>query len=329
MLYLIGLGLGSFSDLTIKGLDVLKKCDYVYLDSYTSIFSEENINELKITEKCIFPADREFVEQSSEILDRAKEYDVAFLVIGDPLGATTHSDIILRAVERSIPYQIIHNASVITAVGCCGLHLYNFGITVSIPLWDEFGRPESFVDKILKNMRNGFHTLCLLDIKVKERSLENILRDRNIFEPPRFMTCCEAVYQIVEALNNKTDDLLDGSNSLVASCVVISLSRIGSDDQKIIVSRISDVYKAQANLNNPEVIFGGPPHCIIVPGKIHLLESEFLLARYQNKVENQSYLPKFYTFDLEESDDVLQTFQNLVDTHNKTIHSIQLPQSPG
>ncbi|VDQ13790.1 unnamed protein product [Trichobilharzia regenti] len=166
MLYLIGLGLGSFSDLTIKGLDVLKKCDYVYLDSYTSIFSEENINELKITEKCIFPADREFVEQSSEILDRAKEYDVAFLVIGDPLGATTHSDIILRAVERSIPYQIIHNASVITAVGCCGLHLYNFGITVSIPLWDEFGRPESFVDKILKNMRNGFHTLCLLDIKV-------------------------------------------------------------------------------------------------------------------------------------------------------------------
>ncbi|CAH8875509.1 unnamed protein product [Trichobilharzia szidati] len=322
MLYLIGLGLGSFSDLTIKGLDVLKKCDYVYLDSYTSIFSEENINELKIAEKCIFPADREFVEQSSEILDRAKEHDVAFLVIGDPLGATTHSDIILRAVERNIPYQIIHNASVITAVGCCGLQLYNFGITVSIPLWDEFGRPESFFDKILKNLRNGFHTLCLLDIKVKERTLENLLRDRKIFEPPRFMNCFEAVYQIVEALNKKSEDLLEWANPIVKSCIVISLSRIGSDDQKIIVSRISDVYKARMNLNNPEVIFGGPPHSIIIPGTIHPLEAEFLLARYQNKVEDQSYLPKFFIF--EEDGYVLHHFKNLLYTHNRTINSIQL-----
>ena len=37
--------------------------------------------------------------------------------------ATTHSDLILRATERNISYQVVHNASIINAVGCCGLQV--------------------------------------------------------------------------------------------------------------------------------------------------------------------------------------------------------------
>lgn len=74
--------------------------------------------------------------------------------------------LIIRAVEEGIPYKILHNASIMTAVGCSGLQLYNFGITVTVPFWDEFGKPESFFDNIERNFLNGFHTLCLLDIKV-------------------------------------------------------------------------------------------------------------------------------------------------------------------
>jgi diphthine synthase len=37
MLYLIGLGLGDPSDLTLKGLEIIKKCERVYLESYTSL----------------------------------------------------------------------------------------------------------------------------------------------------------------------------------------------------------------------------------------------------------------------------------------------------
>ncbi|CAH8662264.1 unnamed protein product [Heterobilharzia americana] len=324
MLYLIGLGLGSFSDLTMKGFDILKKCDFVYLDNYTSIFSGENVDELNMTGKCIIPADREFVEQSSEILDRAEKNDVAFLVIGDPLGATTHSDIILRAVERNIPYRIIHNASVITAVGCCGLHLYNFGAIVSIPLWDELGHPESFYDKILTNIRNGFHTLCLLDIKVKERSLENILRDRKIYEPPRFMSCCEAISQVAEILKKNEDQQNNRNMGITTSCIVISLSRIGSNDEKIVVSRIADMNEAETDPKKSEQNFGGPPHSIIIPGIIHPLESEFLLARYRTNGENQLHLPRLYTNDSQMSDDTLNTFQNVINVHNQAVRSIQL-----
>jgi diphthine synthase len=48
---------------------------------------------------------------------------VAFLVGGDPLSATTHTDLILRAVQLNIPYKIIHNASIMNAIGSCGLQV--------------------------------------------------------------------------------------------------------------------------------------------------------------------------------------------------------------
>ena len=37
MLYIVGLGLGDERDITLRGLDAVKKCARVYLEAYTSI----------------------------------------------------------------------------------------------------------------------------------------------------------------------------------------------------------------------------------------------------------------------------------------------------
>lgn len=118
-------------------------------------------------------------EGADEILDASLTQDVAFLVVGDPFGATTHSDLMLRARERRVQVQTVHNASIINAVGCTGLQLYRFGETVSIPFWTDSWKPDSFFDKILDNRTRGMHTLCLLDIKIKERSVENMMSGRS------------------------------------------------------------------------------------------------------------------------------------------------------
>jgi diphthine synthase len=48
-------------------------------------------------------ADRELVESDAdEILPKSDDEDVAFLVVGDPFGATTHTDLVLRAKEKNI-----------------------------------------------------------------------------------------------------------------------------------------------------------------------------------------------------------------------------------
>ncbi|KAJ0032829.1 hypothetical protein NQD34_002910 [Periophthalmus magnuspinnatus] len=177
VLFLIGLGLGDAQDITVKGLAAVKRCSRVYLEVYTSILTEGKEKLEEFYGKELILADRDLVEQGAEeILRDADTTDVGFLVVGDPFGATTHSDLVLRAVHAGIPYRVIHNASIMNAIGCCGLQLYNFGETVSFVFWTETWKPESYFDKICKNRVMGLHTLCLLDIKVKEQSIENMMR---------------------------------------------------------------------------------------------------------------------------------------------------------
>lgn len=47
MLYVIGLGLGDAKDITVKGLEIVKSCELIYLEAYTSILTcgkEELVN---------------------------------------------------------------------------------------------------------------------------------------------------------------------------------------------------------------------------------------------------------------------------------------------
>lgn len=66
-------------------------------------------------------------------------------------SATTHTDLMLRARGVGAEVQVIHNASVMGAVASCGLQLYNFGQTVSIPLFEGDWRPTSFLPKLEYN----------------------------------------------------------------------------------------------------------------------------------------------------------------------------------
>lgn len=48
-----------------------------------------------------------------EILEGADVDDVVMLVVGDPFGATTHTDLVLRAKERNIPVSFENLDSII------------------------------------------------------------------------------------------------------------------------------------------------------------------------------------------------------------------------
>lgn len=61
-----------------------------------------------------------------------------------------------------VDVKVVHNASVMNAIGICGLQLYRYGETVSIPFFTETWRPDSFYEKIERNRNLGLHTLCLL-----------------------------------------------------------------------------------------------------------------------------------------------------------------------
>jgi len=92
------------------------------------------------------------------------------------------------------------------AVGACGLQLYNFGQTVSMVFFTDNWRPSSFYDRVKENRDIGLHTLMLLDIKVKEQSLENMARGRKIYEPPRYMTVAQCAEQMIEIEEDRKEN---------------------------------------------------------------------------------------------------------------------------
>eukprot|EP00171_Calliarthron_tuberculosum_P009376 IDg9376t1 len=188
--------LGDEKDITLRGLEAVQSAGKAYLEAYTSILGVSR-ERLEVRYGCkICVADREFVEEKSEqMLDEAAALPggVAFLVVGDPFGATTHSDLWMRARERNIRVDVVHNASIMNAVAACGLQLYTFGQAISLCFWTETDRPSSYFDKLLENRRMGLHTLCLLDIKVREPTLESLARGRKVYEPPRYMSIIQAV----------------------------------------------------------------------------------------------------------------------------------------
>ncbi|KAJ1962438.1 diphthine synthase, partial [Dispira parvispora] len=208
-------------------------------------------------------ADREMVEsESDKILADADTVDVAFLVVGDPLGATTHSDLILRARELKVPVRVIHNASIMNAAGACGVQLYNFGQTISIVFFTDTWKPDSFYDRIKENRAIGLHTLCLLDIKVKEQSLENMARGRKIFEPPRYMTVNQAVDQLLEIEDTRQEKVY------TRDTLAVGIARVGADDQIIKAGTLGQLQTAD---------FGPPLHSLVILGsRLHFLEFDML-----------------------------------------------------
>ncbi|XP_012537992.2 diphthine methyl ester synthase [Monomorium pharaonis] len=269
MFYVIGLGLGDAKDITVKGLEIIRRCDRVYLESYTSILTVQQESLEEFYGRSLIAADRELVENNAdEILPMEQDEDVAFLVVGDPFGATTHTDLVLRAKEKNIQVKVIHNSSILTAVGCCGLQLYSYGEIVSIPYWTDTWRPDSFYEKIASNRQRGLHTLCLLDIKVKEPTLESITKKKKEYMPPRFMSVNEAASQLITILDNK---IQDGHKDLVFTqqSLAVSLARVGCEDQHIVACSLQDMM---------HVDLGLPLHCLVIPAeKLHPLELEFLM----------------------------------------------------
>ncbi|MFH0869762.1 MAG: diphthine synthase [archaeon] len=244
-LYMIGIGLWDEKDITVKGLEAVRSCKEVFLENYTSRLG---VSVKKLEEfygKKIVLADREMVEKHSDkILGNAKSSDVAFLVIGDVFGATTHTDLYLRAKEHGIKVLAIHNASVMNAIGIVGLELYKFGKTTSIPFLNENVEAPYLVIK--QNRKSKMHTLVLLDIWAHE---------------DKFMTVNQAIEYLLR-IEKKRKGKVFTENTLC-----IGVARLGSPGQKILTGKAKDLMN---------VDFGGPLHCLIVPGELHFVEEEAL-----------------------------------------------------
>ncbi len=203
MLYIIGLGLNE-KGISLEGLEAIKKCKKVYLESYTVNFPYTFEKLEKVIKKKIITADRNFVESMDEILEEAKKEDIALLVYGSPLTATTHISLIEEAQKRKIKYEIIYSASILDAIAETGLQIYKFGKIASLPNFEA----DSFMEIVWENRKINSHSLILVDIGLEFgkaiKRLEKIAEKNEIVVCSRLGTKEKKIfYGTIKKLKNK------------------------------------------------------------------------------------------------------------------------------
>jgi diphthine synthase len=233
MLYIIGLGLNE-RGISKQGLELLKRCKKVYLESYTVEFPYD-LRELKLGVQ-IFSLGREDVE-SMKLIKEAKGKDIALLVYGSPLFATTHMTLVRDAREEGIEVHVIYAASVFDAIAETGLQLYKFGKTTSMPKWNHKRNfaPDSFMEIVKANQSIDAHTLILIDIDLEFK---------------------DALSEL-ETAAKKHKFKLDK---------IVVCSELGTEHRRI-------YYEDVKGLEGKEI---DAPFCFIIPSKMHFQENEML-----------------------------------------------------
>ena len=154
--------------------------------------------------------------------------------------------------------------------------MYLFGQTISIPYFDKSHANISYYDKILENQSIGIHTLCLLDIKVKEPTFETMTMEKKEFLPPRYMSVAEGIAQLLEIGERE-----DRQGRVISpDTICIGLARVGKADQKIFAAPMHEL----ANTD-----FGAPLHSLVVPGDMREYEWEAILP-HMTAEARESYL---------------------------------------
>ncbi|MDW8022104.1 MAG: diphthine synthase [Nitrososphaerota archaeon] len=242
--YLIGLGLGTRKQVTIDALETASKLDKLYLDTYTGFIEDSLIAELstRFGEKLV-RADRKMLEDKiSDILQEAERNDVGILVPGDPLIATTHSSIIVEAINRGVEFKVIHGVSIYcAAISSSCLHSYKFGRATTIPK-SGLGI-ETCYRVISENMERGLHTLVLLDTAAGG------------------VTIPDAIELLLKAEEKMGLGLIQDDR------LIVCLARIGFEDEFKWAGRIRDAVRKK---------YPPPPHTMIFPGELHFSEMEAL-----------------------------------------------------
>jgi diphthine synthase len=246
----VGLGLHDEDGISVRGLKEIAAADIVLAESYTSTLSEGSLDRLaRTTGKRIELLDRTAVEDGKRIMVAARDRRVVLLVAGDPMTATTHVDLRLRAHSESIETAVIQGASALTAVpGLLGLQHYKFGRTTTLPFPQEGYSPTSPYEVIAENLSRGLHTLVLLDIDA---------------DNSRYMTAGEGLHLLLDMERRV------GKGVLSEDTLICAVARAGSADCVARAGKLRELLG---------IDFGPPLHTLVVPGKLHFMEEEALEA---------------------------------------------------
>jgi diphthine synthase len=231
--------------MSLAAKNEITAADVVFLETYTAHNAVDTIPMLRrLVGKRLNIVDRQFVEDGENILEEASKKDVVLATGGDPMVATTHNELRVRAEAKGVKTRVIYGSSVASAApAATGLHFYKFGRPITFAEPSQANAAEVY-RAVHANLLQGLHSLILLSCGsdsgtavLPKGAIRALLRsERNLKR---------------KVLSTRTLGLI--------------LCRLGSKDERVFGDHLGDLAL---------VDYGKPPHCLVLPGKLHFTEVE-------------------------------------------------------
>lgn len=269
-LYLIGIGPGGIAGMTREAISVAKSADVRRFEAYTALWEEDAISELEEEIGDIVRVMRPEVEEPDDLFGMASKSKVALLVVGDPLQATTHVDLQLRAIEAGINCHIIHGISITGIVtGAVGLSNYKFGRQTTLTYPYGGWVATSPLEVIALNRVQELHTLVLLDL---DPTGAGVGEQR----PMQPLDAAEALRAMAAKLESEIEHMqiesslerlkVEAAKKIcedIEGLPVVLCTDMGTPDQRILSCSVSELGDAQE----------GRLHCLIIPANTSEIEN--------------------------------------------------------
>ncbi|TKR94429.1 hypothetical protein L596_008708 [Steinernema carpocapsae] len=113
------------------------------------------------------------------------------IALGEIALLSDLGELIKKCVLRWLTLSTISGKVPTLRIRCCGLQLCRFGIAVSLLMYTGSAKPDSCYDAIKSNKERGLHMLYPLDMATEEQTVENMIKGREIYEPPRYINCAD------------------------------------------------------------------------------------------------------------------------------------------
>jgi len=238
--------------MSLQSVGEAKAAETVFAELYTSLMPKLDTVKLeKLVEKRISFVSRRDLEDDcgKKILKAVEKGKTVLLVPGDPLIATTHVDLRIRAERQGIKTRVVHGASIVSAVmGLSGLQNYKYGRSVTIPFSEQGVVAETPYNVIGENKKRGLHTMCFLDIEAEEK---------------RYMTVEEGLQMLLNVEKQRHKRVV------TSDTIALGIARAGSNEPVVKADSVNELLKFD---------FGAAPHSLVFPGRLHFMEAEALIT---------------------------------------------------
>lgn len=172
MLYFISSPIGNLNDISLRAIDVIRSCDYIYAEDTRT--TKKLLNFIKCDKRCLSFHEHNEDRTLLEIINKIKKNKTVSIVsdAGTPVISDPGYKLIQECVRQSINYTLIPGpSSLINAIVMSGLPVDKFSFFGFMP------KKKHDQEELFKNLKNNPSTAIFFESPKRiEKTILNLIK---------------------------------------------------------------------------------------------------------------------------------------------------------